>query len=379
MKIGIDIFGCEHGRSGLGSYLLSLVSNLPSHDDISYELFGSEVDRYTYRGSKDTTFARVNVPESLAAERMWHIFNVNSFARKQNYGVVYYAAGSRMLPLGFKTPSVALVNDIISNIFREADDFWLRRQIKMGLSKADCIIAPSEYIKQDLIKAKIRCKRIEVIYSGVDHSLFYPRTELDFVSDVVEIKPFAIKRPYFIYASRMHSAEKKHIELIKAFTLFKEQTKAPHRLVIAGSEGACSQEIHKAAIESSAASDIFITGYFPHENFPELYRNAEACVFPAVNEGGGLAILEAFACGIPVLCSNFGALKEVANDNAMFFDSDNIEDIAECMSKIVFDSELRGRLVKKGLEWSKNFSWENTANHTLEVLRDVASTSKKRR
>ncbi len=371
MKVGIDTFGCAHGRSGLGSYLMSLLPHLSEDDGITYELFGSEVDRYTYTSKRAMDYVAVNIPESLPAERLWHQFRLNSFGRRQKYDAILYTAGSRMLPNRFKIPGVALVNDVVSNLFETSDDRWLRRQIKRGLSKCQCIITSSNYIKKDLECSGIDCSRVEVIHNGIDHSVFYPAEPMALEADVIDIKPFAIKRPYLIYASRMQNAEKKHIELINAFADFKKKTGLPHRLVIAGSEDKYGEQVHKAAFSSPVASDIFITGYFPHEHFPELYRNADACIFPSVTEGVGLSVLEAMASGLPVACSGAGGLPEIAGDNALFFDSDNISDFSAKIEQVVTDKELRQKLIKGGIEWSKQYSWENTARETEKILKTI--------
>lgn len=371
MKVGIDTFGCEHGRSGLGSYLTSLVHNLPSGRDMVFELFGPEVDRYTYIGDRDFHFVPVSVPDSLTAERWWHIFKANKFGRRQSYDAILYASGPRMIPKKFKIPGVAVANDIVSNLFLQNDDWFFRQQMKRGLSHVDCIITPSQYVRKDLEKSNIKCRKIVVIHSGIDHSLFYPAQDLVQDSQTVDIKPFAIKRPYIVYASRMENAEKKHVELVKAFTVFKEKTKLPHRLVLAGSESRYGEHVHRAVFESSAASDIFITGYFPHESFPELYRGAEACIFPSVTEGAGLSVLEAMATGIPVACSDSGALKEIAGQNALFFNSSDIGDMADAIEKVTTDDTLRKKIVEGGLVWAKRFSWEKNAAATVDVFRQL--------
>ena len=371
MKVGIDTFGCEHGRSGLGSYLTSLVHNLPSGGDMEFELFGPEMDRYIYTGDKDFRFEAVSVPDSLTAERWWHIFKANKFGKKQGYDAMLYAAGPRMIPKKFKVPGVAIVNDIVSNLFEKNDDWFFRQQMKRGLSKVDCIITPSQYVKKDLEKSGIKCRKIVVIHSGIDHSLFYPVQDFPVDAQTVDIKPFAIKRPYIVYASRMENADKKHVELVRAFSLFKEKTGLPHRLVLAGSESRYGEQVHKAVFESSAASDIFITGYFPHESFPELYRGAEACVFPSVTEGAGLSVLEAMATGVPVACSDSGALKEVAGQNACFFNSNDIGDIESAIEKVLLDEGLRKKLIEGGINWTKRFSWEKNAASTVDVFRQL--------
>ena len=369
MKFGIDTFGCDHGRSGRGSYLLSLVRSLPS--DCEFELFGTEVDRYTYTSDLPLKYIGVNVPDSLAAERYWHFFRANKFCRKNSYDSVLYTAGARLLPSSFSVPGVAVVNDILSAAFASGEDAFARWQIKKGLSSVNCVIASSEYVREDILRSGISPRRIEVVHNGIDHSLFFPTDVLDSGGEIIDIKPFAIKRPYIIYASRMQSAEKKHIELIKAFSIFKQKTGFPHRLVIAGSEGPFGEQVHKAAFSSTAASDIFITGYFPHENFPELYRNSEACIFPSVNEGVGLPVPEAMATGVPVACSSSGALREIAGDSALFFNSDDVEEMAFCIERIITDRALRRKLIESGIRRAADFSWEKTAQKTVEILKST--------
>ncbi len=374
MRIGIDTLGCEHGKSGLGSYLMSFINNIPTKNESDFELFGHDIDRYTFGMGRDFPFSGISVKDSIGRLRLWHYFFANSFAKKRNYDAVFYTAAANMIPLRCKVPGIALVDDDADSIF-SGESRWIEKKIKKGLSNADCIIAPSLFVKKSLEDAGVKCKRIEVVHIGIDRSSFYPVDSLGIESDVADIKPFAIKKPYIIYASRMNGSEKKHIELVRAFTLFKKRTNLPHRLVIAGSGGSYSEKVHKEAFESTAASDIFITGYFPLESFPELYRNAEALVYPAVNEGTGLPVLEAMATGIPVACAKAGALTEIAGNNALFFDSDNIENFADNIEKIILDTSLRQSLSSSALEWVKQFSWEKCASETVEIIKDVLNLS----
>ena len=131
--------------------------------------------------------------------------------------------------------------------------------------------------------------------------------------------------------------------------------------------------MHKIAGLSSSASDIFLTGFFPHESFPLLYAGADACIFPSVNEGVGLPILEAMATGIPVACAKAGALPEMGGEAALYFDADNIEEIADCMEKIVGDTALREKKIATGLRWAKRFSWEATVQETIAVMKKIVS------
>ncbi len=371
MKIGINTFGCDNGRSGRGSYLASFINAIPEDAQLSWELFGPEIDRYTYTAEKDFPFSSIHLPDSLNMERLWHLFSCNSFTKKKDYDVIFYPAGPRLLPLNYKKKAIVIINDILSIFLKGEDSSLYKKLILKSLSNADCIIAGSNYIRQDIENNKIKIKRLEVVYSGIDHTTFTPIGKSE--NSIVDIKPFAIKKPYLIYPSRMQDESKKHVELIKAFSLFKEQTKLSHRLVIAGSEGKYSECVRNAARSSPFASDIFLTGYFPHENFGDLYRNADACIFPSINEGVGLPIMESMACGLPVACSDSGALKEIAGDGAIYFNSNSIDSIESCIEKIVNDKKLREKLIKKGLERATDFSWEKTAKRTLEIIKSVCA------
>ena len=371
MKVGIDTFGCDHGRSGLGSYLNSLAQHLKNDDDVQYELFGAEIDRYTYGNENVLPYKSVSLPDSVSAEKMWHLLAANHFAKKQKYDAVLYPAAAHMLPFQFGVPGVAIVNDVVSETFSAQQSTKHEIHVKYSLKKADKVIVASQCIKRDLERLGIKSEKMVVIHNGIDHSLFYPR---ELVSpNLVDIKPFAIQRPYFIYASRLSSPTKKHIELIQAFTLFKERTQLPHRLVLAGSEGAYSDEIHKAVFASRSASDIFVTGFFPHESFPELYSGSDGCIFPSVSEGVGLPVLEAMATGVPVACSKSGALSEIAGDHALYFDSDDVEQIAAALTALATDKALKEKLVTGGLEWAQRFSWERTAQLIKEVLLGIGT------
>ena len=368
MNIGIDVFGCDHGRSGSGSYVLSLVKNLPLDKDCTYDLFGPEIDRYTFdSGDGRSTYSGIQIPDSITAERLWHLSRLEHFAAKKKYDAVLFPIDSRLIRYTRKIPAIVVVHDVLSETYKASNDVWALKLQMNALRSASKVIAVSQYIRKDLVSLGIRSEKIEVIYDGIDHSMFYPRPVLD--SAMVNIQPFAIKKPYIIYASRLSKPEKKHIELIRAFAVFKKKTGLPHRLVLAGSEDPYAESIHREAAACEYASDIFITGYFPYKDFPELYSGSDACVFPSVGEGVGLPLIEAMASGIPVACAKAGSLPEIAGDCALYFNPDDTEECALAIESVITDGKLRERLIKSGFEWVKRFSWEKTAEKTIDLVK----------
>jgi glycosyltransferase involved in cell wall biosynthesis len=267
-------------------------------------------------------------------------------------------------------PGVAVISDILSTILKTDGDSLLKTQIRRGLTRATKIIASSQYVSKDLVSLSFDSAKIEVVYQGIDHSLFYPHVNTG--KDDIVIKPFAIQRPYLIYASRICEASKKHIELVRAFSEFKRKTGLSHRLVLAGYDGGGAKVLQREAAASDFVSDILITGYFPTESLPLLYSNADACIFPASNEGVGLPVIEAMASGTPVACSRSGALPEIAGSHAVYFDADSVTDTALAIENIITDTALREKLIKNGVEWTKRFSWKQTAEETVAVLKKAA-------
>ena len=259
MKIGIDTFGCDHGRSGIGAYILSLVHNLPETEH-TIQLFGHELDKYTYTsGVEGVKYTCVSVGDSSFAEQTWHRLSFNTFAHKQNYDIVVLPSGTKLLPMRFEVPAVLVMQNILTDNAQGYLKNLASFVSKLTLKSVKGIISPSNYIKNNLLKNGIAEDKIQVIHNGIDTELFHPHNLQ--AQEALMIKPFAIRRPYIIYASRIIHPEKRHIELINAFSIFKQKTKAPHRLVIAGADGEQAEQVHQAVLRSPFASDILLTGW----------------------------------------------------------------------------------------------------------------------
>ena len=365
MKVAIDTFGCDP-QSGVGAYLLSFIANIPQEHNYEIELFGSEEYRYTFLADKDFTYTSVRIPAVEKKIQRWHKHKVKRFIKKNKYDVVIFPSSEEYLPSKFKGyTGVAVINSIPSFYLKHCSS-KKRKTLKKGLQNVQKIVATSNLIKKNLVEIGINEKKIKVIPNGIDHKLFYPIET--FADDIVDIKPFAIKRPYFIYGSSLSNPEKRHIELIQAFNLFKKNTGLPHRLVLAGKDGEYSEKIREAAFNSQFASDILITGHFSRENIAKLYASAEAAVLPSDIEGSGLPVIEAFACGVPVICSKKGALQEVGGTAPLYFNSEDVEEIAAKLQEVEENKTLRYAMISEGIRWASKYDWETTVSQTLNFV-----------
>ena len=156
--------------------------------------------------------------------------------------------------------------------------------------------------------------------------------------------------------------------LIKALKMAK--TKIP--LIIAGWEGwgekSWMVEIERLGLQQR----VFIRGYVDDEDLARLYSGARALVYPSMYEGFGLPLLEAMACGCPVICSNAASLPEVAGNAAALFDAHDPEALAREIDRLIDESEFRNGLIRKGFDRSAQFNWGKSAQKTVDVFRKVS-------
>jgi len=162
------------------------------------------------------------------------------------------------------------------------------------------------------------------------------------------------------------------IGLIKAYGKLPENLKNTYQLVIAGGRGWKYKDIFREINKLSSASRIIFTGYLPREELRQLYNQASLFVYPSIYEGFGFPVLEALACGVPVITANTSSLPEVAGEAAVFIDPRSAEDISSAISMLLTEKEVRETLIRKGPAQVKKFSWERAAEETLNIYHEVA-------
>lgn len=255
--------------------------------------------------------------------------------------------------VGLKT--VVTVHDLGSEYLPQLHQFkqqlYLKYVTRYQLNSATKLIAVSKATKEDLIKkAGINPEKISVVYEGYDKKLFKPAT-----SDRGE---------YFLFVGTVQP--RKNIgRLIAAFS------KVSNKLVIVGSKGWLSDEIYQLPKKLGIEDRVKFLGYVPDEKLPALYAGAIALVSPSLYEGFGLPILEAQACGCPVITSNTSSMPEVAGKGAILVDPYNVEAIAHAMIRVKESRSQRVKMIKAGWKNVKRFSWEKCARETLAVLQSV--------
>jgi glycosyltransferase involved in cell wall biosynthesis len=372
MRIGITTFGLDGGKSGMSRYLLQLLPHFAAGQD-QWELLALRSERDVF----DVAPEHIPIVEVAprwghpVANIAWHQWGLDRLCRRRGYDALFVAAGNRRVPFRLSCPTVGTVHDFahlhVQGKYDAAHTFYQDRVLPFMVRRLDRVIAISESGKRDIVEhAGVDPDRISVIYHGADIKAFYPRQRSTCAAAMAA--RYDIRPPYIFYISRLEHPAKNHVRLIRAFTRLKRETGLPHSLVLAGAEWHGAEAVHQARQDSEVAQDISYIGFTDQEDLPQLYCGADLFACPSLVEGFGLPLLEAMACGTPVVCADASSLPEVAGKAAVLFDPLDEEAMAKAMAKVLENESLRADMVQQGLERSRHFTWEKSAAATTAVI-----------
>ena len=239
---------------------------------------------------------------------------------------------------------------------------------KWAVEKSDKIIAVSESSKKDILEfyPDVPEKKIRVIHHGFDGNVYLEKR--DETREKETKNSLDIEGDYILYSGALQP--RKNIEiLVQAFDKFKKESGSKTKLVLAGERAWLWQGISDIITRSPYSSEIITPGKIKFHDMGHLMRGAAAYVFPSLYEGFGITVLEAMASRIPVICSNNSSLPEVGGRAVHYFDSSSADDLARKIREVLGDENLRKRLIERGAEQIKKFSWEKCARETLDWIK----------
>lgn len=247
--------------------------------------------------------------------------------------------------------------------------FFLRTIIYLSAKTADGIITISDNTRQDIVKHyKIQSHGIAITHLAVDHALFFPRNNGDAKAITAKYK---LPDRYLLYSAAL-LPHKNHERLLRTFKQIKKELPG-RKLVLSGAWETGQERVVDLIAGLGLQDDVIMLGWIPFEDLPALYSGAEMFLFPSLHEGFGLPILEAMACGVPVVCSRIEPLIEIAENAALLVDPYNEDDIARGILRVFRDKTMRMKLIEAGILRAKTFTWERTAIDTSAFLREIKS------
>lgn len=383
MRIGVDNISpgestSRNGPGGMRMYLQSLVTRFaeygsqfqfvilsPDWSDDSFENIHSNVKVVRLHG----------VPTARAQRIIYQQIVLPNIIAQQNLDVFF--ATATVAPLFCSTPTVLAVQFI--QFYRWPKTYgamrtaYLKLVLPWSLRKAFKSIIFTASAKEDLIRwTGVSSAKVEVVPHGLS-PIAKRLSELP--SDAPERQiglELTDGRPYIVYVSATYEY-KNHRRLIQAFSLLKKRHRMPHVLLLVGSEVTVSyNELCSTARDFDVTNDVVIAGHVtPDERALSTYLSADIAVIPTLYETFGFPVLEAMACGCPVVTSNYGAMAELAGDAAILVDPSSIESIARGIEQVLGNSDLRRSLIERGRERAAIFTWERSAMRTLEILQEA--------
>jgi glycosyltransferase involved in cell wall biosynthesis len=271
-------------------------------------------------------------------------------------------------PMDLKIPSVLTFIDMQHEYFPEyfsSHALNFRRALyRSSAEKAVRIIAISEHAKTCLVeKYGINPDKIDAIHIGYDPQF----RVIDDPALLQSVRSkYGLHKPFMYYPAATWP-HKNHKKLLAALKIMKDNSSFDGQLVLSG----IAMQVNDAVLEEISRlglhDDVVVLGYLPSEELPCLYSLARLMVFPSLYEGFGIPLVEAMACGCPVVCSHVTSIPEVVGDAALTFDPDSAEEMAEQILSLWTDDSLRQDLRAKGLARVKLFTWGNMAHQTIQA------------
>lgn len=377
MKIALNAVALNPGRmGGVETYFRNLVSSLQDVDTSNdYYLMCSRRHVHSFQLSNPhfrSLPCSFSKPSPLwylraAIRHVTPIDILRPFMNRLDVDIIHHPF-SILQPLNHTIPSVLTFHDMQHEYFPEHfSSYALNARRKLwqpSAEQATRIIAISKHARVGLIERYgIDPDKIDVVHNG--YNAQFRVIDHPEVKEAVRSK-HGLNKPFLYYPAATWP-HKNHKTLLHAFKILKKNSAFNGQLVLSGIAMQTNNDVLEEIGRLNLHDDVIVLGYLPDDDLPYIYNLARLLVFPSLHEGFGIPLVEAMACGCPVVCSNVASFPEVTGDAALPFDPYSAEDMAEKIWTLWSNDSLRLDLQTKGLDRVGLFSCENMARQTMNV------------
>jgi glycosyltransferase involved in cell wall biosynthesis len=379
MNIALSIEHLHGKKTGVGQYGFNLALNLAKiNNNNNYFLLSpspldeGDLDRlsdYPNITVLDQNFLEKFIRKDIILIPLWlHLYL--PYLSKKFAVEVYFNTGSiwPLFPFRFAERQLVFIHDVIPLLFPEYyykhTQYYYRLSRAIHLNTYDQILVNSETTKGDLVDhLGVPPERISVTLLGKDDRF----RRIDDISQNQRVREkYGLPESYLLFTGTLEP-RKNITGLLEAYG--KGKARQDLKLVIAGKKGWLYDEIFETVKRLELKERVMFTGFVDDNDLPSIYSMAKVFVYPSLYEGFGLPVLEAMACGVPVVTSHVPSLREVTGEAAILVDPQNVEALAESMDEVVFGTEQNyKRLSRASVAQAAQFTWERTAQQTLAVL-----------
>ena len=376
LRVVLDAGPAVHQSAGLARYTESLASALWQHcrHTVDLNLFYNRHSGHQLPASLAPIPARV----FPLGQYLWRLgvlacqlLRAPVVERRLGAGDIYHAT-EHLLPWTAR-PSVMTVHDLIFERYPQhhtlANRSFLRVAMPLFVRRAGAIIAVSRHTKQDLLELYgTPAHKVFVVEEGIEEQ-FRPAVE----EEVRQVKErHGIRRPYLLMVGTLEP-RKNHQLAFEALARLKAGG-FPHCLVVVGGGGWLFDDVQRKVEQLQLSEDVLFAGRVPDEDLPALYSGADCFLMPSLYEGFGIPVLEAMACGTPVVCSRASSLPEVAGPAACYIEQMTGEGLADTIRSVLSDPQTTQQMRTAGLHRAARFRWREAAMQTVDVYNVVAGS-----
>lgn len=372
INLYIDLVPFTPKRAGAEKYSLNFIKYLRKTDNTKFEpiLLLNPENKTFFNSGKKFKYIECSVNPHKKISRVFYEQFILPFKLERRNSLFF--SPSNILPIPLRIPSVVTIFDLhwynLKNLFPKMEKHklsYVKTFIKSSAKKARKIIALSKFTRNDLISTLgIPEEKIVIIPPGLDGN--YRVIDRDEAQNFV-IKKFSITGNFILHVGQTH--RRKNIPfLLKIFERMKDRNTLD--LILVGPPGNGEKEILNIIQTSRFIKSVHKFKELPEKDLLYLYNSASCLLFPSLYEGFGLPVVEAMACGCPVVCSNSTAVPESAGGAALLCGPDE-EEWIQAIKMIINDKNERNKLIKKGLERVKQLSWERTVEEMLKTFESI--------
>lgn len=365
-RIGVDARELQFGMGGIARYTRNLVNILVS----AYKeviLFTNDI-----LALKDLK-CEIKVVQSSRIPFWEDQMKLCQAVREAN--VDLFISPYCKLPLFLGTKGIVTIHDL-TILKNKMEPYWFRLYdlvfSKIYAKRADIIFTTSEYSKNDIVHyINVDGDKVKVVYNIIP-DLFIPDNRLNH-------QKYGLSKDYILYVGNF-LPHKNLKTLIKAYAVLTHSIRVKHPLVIVGKtkgkisrkdQGVLALELIELSKELGIKDNIHFVGSVEDNDLPSIYTNAKIFVLPSFFEGFGLPIIEAMACGCPVIASNAASIPEISGEAAILFNPDDYNEIAQKIELVLSNDEVRNRLIMNGLRRANYFRYENIKDVIVKLLDSI--------
>lgn len=375
MNIALNGLFLSEKNTGGGRYLLDLINGISPENckDSYFALISPKLLKKNIINNPFIKKIDCGLQTNIRPTRLiWENFFLANLVKK--HGIDLLHASGFTLPLNLKCKTVITIFDMtffsMPQVHQKRKVAYFSKMIPLAINKADKIIAISNQTKNDIVSTlKVHEDKIEVIYIGVNDK-FKPINDKVIIENTLD--KYHLPEKYILFVGTIEP-RKNLINLIHAFNKLKTAG-IEHKLVIAGKLGWNYKAVFAAISQLAVNNDIIFTDYILDKDMPLIYNGASVFVYPSLYEGFGIPVIEAMACGIPVITSNVSSLPEVAGKAAILVDPNNADEIASSIAKVINNPFLAQKMSLDGIKRAELFSNKNMVNKTIEIYKTVLNS-----